>query len=78
MQGLAGVLSFFTLLCSQQSLAADLGLSFSWVVCSVAEIIEEILLEIQKSKLPGRKGDRQCPSVKIEQAEGFQIGKGYL
>lgn len=55
MQDLAGVLSFFSLLCSQQSLGADLGLPFSWVVCSVAEIIEEVLLEIQKSKLLGKK-----------------------
>lgn len=36
---------------STKSLAADFGFPFSRVVCNLAEIIEEILAEIQESKL---------------------------
>lgn len=36
---------------STKSLAADCGFPFSQVVCNLAEIIEEVLAEIQESKL---------------------------
>lgn len=51
----AGLLTSFTLLCPQQSLATHFGFPFSWVICNIAEIVEEIPLKIQKSKLLGKR-----------------------